>query len=116
MVAEVITESPISISESALVQLQRIRTEQNIPEGHGLRVGVKGGGCSGFSYVLGFVLQQEKDQIYEIGGLQILMEKAHTLYLAGMQIDWVEGLDNRGFSFVNPNAKDTCGCGQSFSA
>ena len=86
MVAEVITESPISISESALVQLQRIRTEQNIPEGHGL------------------------------GGLQILMEKAHTLYLAGMQIDWVEGLDNRGFSFVNPNAKDTCGCGQSFSA
>ena len=94
MVAEVITESPISISESALVQLQRIRT----------------------SYVLGFDLQQEKDQIYEIGGLQILMEKAHTLYLAGMQIDWVEGLDNRGFSFVNPNAKDTCGCGQSFSA
>lgn len=69
-----------------------------------------------FSYVLGFDLQQEKDQIYEIGGLQILMEKAHTLYLAGMQIDWVEGLDNRGFSFVNPNAKDTCGCGQSFSA
>ena len=65
MVAEVITESPISISESALVQLQRIHTEQNIP---------------------------------------------------GMQIDWVEGLDNRGFSFVNPNAKDTCGCGQSFSA
>ncbi|HOJ90343.1 MAG TPA: iron-sulfur cluster assembly accessory protein [Saprospiraceae bacterium] len=116
MVSDTIVESPISISDTAIAQLQRIRNEQSIPESHGLRVGVKGGGCSGFSYVLGFDTQHEKDQVFEIAGLKVLMEKAHSLYLVGMQIDWVEGLNNRGFSFVNPNAKDTCGCGQSFSA
>ncbi len=109
-------ESPISLSETAVEQLKRIKEEQQIPDSHGLRVGVKGGGCSGFSYVLGFDLPSEKDQVYEMKGIKILMEQAHTLYLAGMQIDWVEGLNNRGFSFVNPNAKDTCGCGSSFSA
>ncbi len=113
---EVIAESPIIISESALYQLKRIKSEQNIPDDHGLRVGVKGGGCSGFSYVLGFDSPGEKDQIFEIEGLKVLMEKAHSLYLVGMKIEWIEGLNNRGFSFVNPNAKDTCGCGQSFSA
>ncbi|MEP7195670.1 MAG: iron-sulfur cluster assembly accessory protein [Saprospiraceae bacterium] len=113
---ETVTEAPIIITESALYQLRRIKTEQNIPDDHGLRVGVKGGGCSGFSYVLGYDTQKEQDQIFEIDGLRIFMEKAHSLYLVGMQIEWIEGLNNRGFSFVNPNAKDTCGCGQSFSA
>jgi iron-sulfur cluster assembly protein len=116
MNSDIITESPISITETAIQQLQRIKEEQQIPDSHGLRVGVKGGGCSGFSYVLGFDLAKEKDQVFEIGGIKVLMERAHSLYLAGMQIDWVEGLNNRGFSFINPNAKDTCGCGQSFSA
>lgn len=111
-----ITESPISISDSALSALKRIKEEQQIPDSHGLRVGVKGGGCSGFNYILGFDLPKEKDQIFEFQGFTILMERAHSLYLAGMQIDWVDGLENRGFSFINPNAKDTCGCGQSFSA
>jgi len=82
----------------------------------GLRVGVKGGGCSGFSYILGFDARKEQDQVFEIDGLTILMDKAHGLYLAGMQIEWVDGLNNRGFSFINPNAKSTCGCGSSFSA
>lgn len=116
MSTELITEAPIGITELAIRQLQRIKEEQQIPDSHGLRVGVKGGGCSGFSYLLGFDLPKENDQVFEIGGFKIFMEKAHSLYLAGMQIDWVEGLNNRGFSFVNPNAKDTCGCGQSFSA
>lgn len=116
MNTEIITESPISITETAIQQLKRIQEEQQIPDSHGLRVGVKGGGCSGFSYVLGFDLAKEKDQVFEIGGIKVFMERAHSLYLAGMQIDWVEGLNNRGFSFINPNAKDTCGCGQSFSA
>lgn len=111
-----VTESPISISTSALKALRRIKEEQQIPDSHGLRVGVKGGGCSGFSYILGFDLPKENDQTFELMGFTILMEKAHSLYLAGMQIDWIDGLENRGFSFVNPNAKDTCGCGQSFSA
>jgi iron-sulfur cluster assembly protein len=116
MNTETITEAPISLTPTAIEQLKRIKEEQQIPDSHGLRVGVKGGGCSGFSYVLGFDLAKEKDQVFEISGITVLMEKAHSLYLAGMQIDWVEGLNNRGFTFVNPNAKDTCGCGQSFSA
>lgn len=108
--------TPIKITESALSQLRKIKEEQNISDEHGLRVGVKGGGCSGFSYVLGFDLPTEKDTVYEIAGLKIFMEKAHALYLLGMEIDWVEGLNNRGFTFNNPNASSTCGCGTSFSA
>lgn len=116
MNAEITTEAPISLSATAVEQLKRIKEEQQIPDNHGLRVGVKGGGCSGFSYVMGFDIAKENDQVFELNGFTVFMEKAHSLYLAGMQIDWVEGLNNRGFTFVNPNAKDTCGCGQSFSA
>ena len=90
--------------------------EQNVPADYGLRVGVKGGGCSGFSYILGFDVKKETDQEHLINGVKVLMEKSHGLYLLGMEIDWVEGLNNRGFSFNNPNAEDTCGCGTSFSA
>lgn len=114
--AEVKTKNPISITETALAQLIRIRDEKKVPDNYGLRVGVKGGGCSGFSYVLGFDEMQAKDEMYEISGLNVLMEKAHGIYLLGMEIDWVEGLNNRGFTFTNPNATDTCGCGTSFSA
>ncbi len=109
-------ETPIKLTDSALVQLKKIKEDQNITEEHGLRVGVKGGGCSGFSYILGFDLPKDSDQIFEIEGVKIFLEKAHALYLVGMEIDWVEGLNNRGFSFNNPNASDTCGCGTSFSA
>ncbi len=107
---------PITLTEGAINQLKRIRTEQQVPEDHGLRVGVKGGGCSGFSYILGFDVQKDTDDTFEINGLKVLMQKAHAIYLLGMEIDWVEGLNNRGFSFNNPNATDTCGCGTSFSA
>jgi iron-sulfur cluster assembly protein len=111
-----ITTQPIQITESALKQLKRIKVEQNIPEDHGLRVGVKGGGCSGFSYILGFDMQKEKDEVFDLNGMKILMEKSHALYLLGMEVDWLEGLNNRGFVFNNPNASETCGCGTSFSA
>lgn len=107
---------PITISETAMIQLKRIILEQEIPSEYGLRVGVKGGGCSGFTYVLGFDTQKEKDEVYQIGGMPVFIEKAHGLYLIGMEIDWHEGLNNRGFVFNNPNASDTCGCGTSFSA
>ena len=113
---EVITKSPVQISESALKQLHRIKEEQNLNDEHGLRIGVKGGGCSGFTYVLGFDLPKEKDQIFELDGLKILMEKSHGIYLLGMEIGWHEGLNNRGFTFDNPNATESCGCGTSFSA
>lgn len=111
-----VTTQPILLTQSAITQLKRIMVEQNVPENYGLRVGVKGGGCSGFSYVLGFDEQKEKDQVYEIEGFKVLMEKAHGIYLLGMEIDWLDGLNNRGFIFNNPNAKSNCGCGTSFSA
>lgn len=114
--SETIVKSPIKLTESAIKQLLRIKSEQNLDDSHGLRVGVKGGGCSGFSYVLGFDHIKDKDEVFEISGMQVCMEKAHGIYLIGMEIDWHEGLNNRGFTFNNPNAGETCGCGTSFSA
>jgi iron-sulfur cluster assembly protein len=108
--------APVSLTEGAIRQLHRIREEQNIPADHGLRIGVKGGGCSGFSYVLGFDLPKDNDEQFSIGDINVLMQKSHAIYLLGMQIDWAEGLNNRGFTFNNPNAQETCGCGSSFSA
>ena len=116
MGVETKTSDIITLTASAMKQLKRIMEEQNVPEGYGLRVGVKGGGCSGFSYILGFDERKEKDQVYEIGGLPVFIERTHGMYLLGMEIDWHEGLNNRGFVFNNPNATDTCGCGSSFSA
>lgn len=107
---------PISLTDGAVKQLHKIKEEQQVPAHYGLRVGVKGGGCSGFSYVLGFDEPKEKDETYEINGMKVLMEKSHGIYLLGIEIDWEEGLNNRGFTFNNPNAKETCGCGTSFSA
>ena len=85
-------------------------------EDHFLRVGVRGGGCSGFEYQLGFDLPEEDDKKFDVGGEIVLMKPGHALYLLGMEIDWATGLNNRGFTFNNPNATDTCGCGTSFSA
>lgn len=107
---------PITITDTAVKQLLRIKNEQQVPDNHGLRVGVKGGGCSGFSYILGFDVPKENDETFDINGIRVLMQKSHALYLLGIEVDWVEGLNNRGFSFNNPNAKETCGCGTSFSA
>lgn len=114
--SDILTQSPVSLTAGALAQLHKLRRDQEVPDHYALRVGVKGGGCSGFSYLLGFDEQKEKDTIYEYEGVRILMDKAHALYLLGMEIDWHDGLNNRGFVFNNPNAKETCGCGTSFSA
>lgn len=111
-----IASTPVTLTEGALHELVRIRDEQNIPAEYGLRIGVKGGGCSGFSYIIGFDEPKDGDDTFQINGMKVLMQKAHAIYLLGMEIDWVEGLNNRGFSFNNPNATETCGCGTSFSA
>jgi len=108
--------APVTLTPGARTELYRIRETQQIPDTHGLRIGVKGGGCSGFSYILGFDEIQDGDEIYAIDGIKVLMQKSHAIYLLGMEIDWVDGLGNRGFAFNNPNAKETCGCGTSFSA
>ena len=110
------TTHPITLTNTAVTQLQRIMKEKEVPENYGLRVGVKGGGCSGFSYILGFDEKSDKDDEFTIDGLKVFMEKSHGIYLLGMEIDWLEGLNNRGFIFNNPNASESCGCGTSFSA
>lgn len=109
-------EAPIRLTDGAVAQLIAIKTAEKVPDDHCLRVGVKGGGCSGFSYVLAFDQVQEGDDLYDINGIRVAMNKAHAIYLLGMEVDFVHGLDNRGFTFNNPNATDTCGCGTSFSA
>lgn len=115
MSASVATK-PVVLTQGAINQLRAIITEQSISAQYGLRIGVKGGGCSGFSYVLGFDEPKDGDDSFEINGIKVLMQKSHAIYLLGMEIDFIEGLDNRGFSFSNPNAKESCGCGTSFSA
>ena len=80
-----------------------------------LRVGVKGGGCSGMTYVLGFDRQEDNDHAFEVNGIPCIMNKAHEMYLYGMEVDWQDGLNSRGFIFKNPNASTTCGCGTSFA-
>jgi iron-sulfur cluster assembly protein len=108
--------SPIQLSERAATEIRKIIVEKSIPEGFGLRIGVKGGGCSGMSYILGFDRSREEDMLYEIDGISVFIDKRHGLYLMGTTVDYHEGLDARGFTFENPNATSTCGCGSSFSA
>jgi len=106
----------IEITERAASEVKRIVSEQKLPEATALRVGVKGGGCSGFSYTLGFDDHvSETDQIYEIDGVRVVCDPKSFLYLNGTQIDFEDNLMGRGFKFGNPNASKTCGCGESFS-
>jgi len=107
--------APVSFTEGAVKELLKLRDQQEIGDDYGLRVGVEGGGCSGMNYVLGFDQQKDGDKEYYIDGIKVFMHKAHGLYLAGMQIDFQNGLNARGFTFNNPNAASTCGCGSSFS-
>jgi len=111
---ETTIQTPVSFTQGALAEIQRLMNEPGFDTTQVLRVGVKGGGCSGMSYVLGFDTKKENDRVYEFAGLSFVMEKAHELYLYGMEIDWQNGLNNRGFTFTNPNASTTCGCGSSF--
>jgi len=107
---------PVTLTTSAIEEVRSLLKEKEVPEGHGLRLGVKGGGCAGFSYILGFDEAEEKDNTYTVDNVLVIIEKAHELYLHGTELDFKSGLDNRGFVFNNPNAEDTCGCGSSFSA
>lgn len=106
----------IQITDRAAAEIRRILDEQNLPETTVLRVGVKGGGCSGFSYTLGFDDRtKDDDQVAEHEGIQVVCDSKSFLYLNDTQVDFEESLMGRGFKFVNPNASNTCGCGESFS-
>jgi len=110
------TSAPLTLTPGAVKELKKLKEQQELSDEFGLRVGVEGGGCAGMNYILGFDRKKEGDSEYLIEGIRIFMNKAHGLYLAGMEIDFKSGLDARGFTFNNPNATKTCGCGSSFSA
>lgn len=110
------TTSIINITPIAISEFKRLLSEKSVPEGHALRVGVKGGGCAGFSYILGFDNPTDQDERVELDGLPVLVNRAHAMYLQGIEIDYHDGLNARGFVFNNPNASKTCGCGESFAS
>ncbi len=112
---ETITQTPVSFTQSAVAEIKRLMTEDNFDASQFLRVGVKGGGCSGMTYVLGFEQKLDADEVFEIDGIHCIINPAHEIYLAGMEIEWEGGLNSRGFTFKNPNASKTCGCGTSFA-
>lgn len=112
---EALATAPVQFTPGARKELTKLMNDPGFDTSKFLRIGVKGGGCSGMSYVLGFDDKEAADETYEIEGLHFIMNKSHSLYLMGMEIDWQDGLNARGFSFSNPNASKTCGCGTSFA-
>ncbi len=107
--------APLQFTPRAVTEITRLMAEEDFDNTQKLRVGVKGGGCSGLSYVLGFDSPTEKDETYSTADFDFVMQPAHGSYLMGMEIDWENGLNARGFVFNNPNASKTCGCGTSFA-
>ena len=105
----------ISLTEKAISEVRKIKKENNIPENYSLRVGVKGGGCSGLTYTLGFDSEhRDGDNLLDIDGITLMVDWKSILYLKGTTIDYSDGLMGKGFVFNNPIAKKTCGCGSSF--
>jgi iron-sulfur cluster assembly accessory protein len=107
--------TPVTLTDGAIKEIRKLMAAEGFDTTQSLRVGVKGGGCSGMTYILGFDKKTENDQEFEIEGIPCVMNKSHEIYLLGMQVDWIDGLNNRGFTFQNPNASNTCGCGTSFA-
>lgn len=106
-------EIPIKFSTSALQELKNLQKAEK--EMFPLRLGVKNGGCAGFSYILAFEAATDSDNTYEIDGLKVVIDKMQILHINNLELDYENGLNNRGFIFNNPNAETTCGCGTSFS-
>ena len=108
----------ITLTERAATEVKRIIEDQKLEQETVLRVGVTGGGCSGFMYKLAFDQGHDaaKDACYEQHGVAIVIDKKSALYLDGTTVDFYDGLDKRGFTFDNPNAVKSCGCGSSFQA
>ncbi len=110
-----VTTEMISITDRAAAELNRLLATEQAESNRMLRVGVKGGGCSGLTYILDFDTKGEFDEVHHVNGVDILLDPRHGLYLMGMEVDYQKGLNDRGFIFNNPNAKESCGCGTSFS-
>jgi len=105
----------VAITSRAAQEIRKIKVDNSIPDAHALRLGVKGGGCSGMSYVLAFdETPKERDTVYQIEGLTVFIDPKSQFYLSGTVLDFSGGLNGKGFIFNNPNAARTCGCGNSF--
>ncbi len=111
------TASPlVTLTETAVAEVRRLMAVQDLADG-GLRLGVKGGGCSGLSYTINFDEKiGEFDAVCEQDGVKVIVDAKSAIYLEGMQLDYQKDLVSGGFQFRNPNATKTCGCGESFSA
>lgn len=112
---ELMMDSIISITDKAIEQIQQISKTDNPDGSKGLRLAVTGGGCSGLSYKIEFSDAKDKDNVFMFGGVKVLVDPKSVIYLKGIVLDFKDGLNGKGFVFDNPNAKNTCGCGESFS-
>ncbi len=106
----------ITITDKAKTRIVELRSEEGKNDNHNIRVSVQGGGCSGLMYDLDFDEKiKEGDQVFQDKDVKILVDKKSLLYLLGTTLDFTDGLNGKGFQFINPNASRTCGCGESFS-
>jgi iron-sulfur cluster assembly protein len=106
----------ITITPNALEKINVLKSEESLDESYFIRVSVVGGGCSGLSYNLDFDNEdKEGDQVFESEGAKIVCDMKSFLYLCGTELDFTDGLNGKGFNFINPNATRTCGCGESFA-
>jgi len=103
----------VSVTEAAAEEIKKIMTEE--PGSSGLRLEIRGGGCSGMSYGLGLDNAQENDHVVEVHGVKVFIDPKSAIYLKGTTLDFQGGLEGRGFAIKNPQAKSSCGCGQSFT-
>jgi len=109
-------DMPVTLTPKAAEMVRITREQEGIDASHGLRVAVRGGGCSGFEYALDFEKEpRENDWVYETNGLTLYVDAVSARYLQGTSIDYVLGMQGAGFKFINPNASGTCGCGSSFA-
>lgn len=109
------TDRIVEVTEKALEHIHQIFANENKGLDHGLRLGVIGGGCSGLNYKIDFGQQKENDNVLVFDDIKIFIDPKSSIYLKGVTLDFNDGLNGKGFVFVNPNAKNTCGCGESFS-
>jgi iron-sulfur cluster assembly accessory protein len=108
--------SPIILTAKAVEMVQDAMARENLA-GYGIRVGVVGGGCSGFQYSMDFEnAERDGDTVYDQLGVKVYVDPMSSMYLQGVTVDYILGLQGAGFKFTNPNARNTCGCGQSFNA
>jgi iron-sulfur cluster assembly protein len=112
---ESLIKNPINFTDKAIAEVKRLMNEPDFDGTKMLRVGVKGGGCSGMTYVLDFDTFKDNDVVYEKDGVNFIIDNTQSIYLFGMEVEWECGLNSRGFTFNNPNASSTCGCGTSFA-